>query len=161
LYAGTNEDGVWKSTDGGNTWAPVGSLGQFPVYSLLADPSSHMIYAGTNGGGVWASSNDGATWQLSGLSNGMVFSLAVDSTGLVYAGTNSAGAQVSADFGETWTVMDTGVDGANKPGYGVWIDPGNSQNILTSFEAPIGLSGSRDGGASWSIAGEGFTGMAS
>ena len=112
LYAGTNEDGIWKSTDAGNTWQHVGSPGPFPVYSLIVDPSAaHTIYAGTNGGGVWTSSDGGITWQSTRLSNGMVWSLAVDSAGALYAGTNAAGAQVSRDRGATWTILHAGIDG--------------------------------------------------
>ena len=130
VYAGTNQDGIWKSTDAGSTWQQVGSPGPFPVYSLAVDTAAHIIYAGTNGGGVWTSADGGATWKSTGLANGMMLSLAVDSAGALYAGTNSAGAQVSHDHGVSWTVLNTGVDGVNKDGYGVWIDPRNGQKIF-------------------------------
>lgn len=162
LYAGTNEDGIWKSTDAGNTWQHARSPGAFPVYSLTVDPSAlHTIYAGTNGGGVWTSSDGGATWQSTGLCSSMVLSLAVDSAGVLYAGTNSAGAQASRDLGATWTALDAGIDGVNEFGYGVWIDPSNSQKILVGNEAFYGLVWSQDGGATWSVAGQGFTGRGS
>ena len=162
LYAGTNEDGLWKSTDGGTTWQQVGSPGPFPVYTLTVDSSAaHTIYAGTNGGGVWASSDGGVTWQSIGLSNGMVWSLAVDSAGAIYAGTNSGGAQVSRDLGATWTVLNAGIDDVNKVVYKVWIDPANGQKIFVSSEDGYGMIWSQDGGASWSVAGQGFTGYGS
>jgi photosystem II stability/assembly factor-like uncharacterized protein len=162
LYAGTSEDGIWKSTDAGNIWQQVGSPGAFPVYSLTVDGSAaHTIYAGTNGGGVWTSSDGGVTWQSTGLSNGMVWSLALDSAGALYAGTNAAGAQASRDRGATWTMLRAGIDAANKFGNGVWIDPSNSQKIFVSSETPYGMVWSEDGGASWSVAGAGFTGFGS
>jgi uncharacterized protein (TIGR03437 family) len=162
LYAGTNENGVWKSTDAGITWQQVGSTGSFPVYSLRVDPSAaHSIYAGTNGGGVWTSSDGGVTWQSTGLSNGMAWSLALDSAGALYAGTNGVGAQVSRDRGATWTTLHTGTDAVNKFGYGVWIDPNNSQKMFVSSEYGYGMVWSQDGGASWSVAGQGFTGYGS
>jgi uncharacterized protein (TIGR03437 family) len=162
VYAGTNQDGVWKSTDAGNTWQQVGSPGPFPLYSLAVDTSAaHFVYAGTNGGGVWTSSDGGITWKSTGLANGMVLSLAVDSSGALYAGTNSAGAQVSHDHGASWTVLKTGVDQVNKFGYGIWIDPRNNQKILVGNEAMWGLVWSQDGGATWSAAGSGFTGRGS
>jgi uncharacterized protein (TIGR03437 family) len=158
LYAGTNQDGIWKSTDAGNTWQLAGSPGPFPVNSLIVDSSgAHTLYAGTNGGGVWTSSDGGASWQPTGISSGMVWSLALDSTGALFAGTNAAGAQVSRDRGATWTVLDTGIDAANKFGYGIWIDPGNSRKMLVSSELGYGAVWSQDGGASWSMAGQGFT----
>jgi uncharacterized protein (TIGR03437 family) len=158
LYAGTNQDGIWKSTDAGYNWQFAGSPGSFPVNSLIVDPSgAPTIYAGTNGGGVWTSSDGGVSWQSTGISNGMVWSLALDSAGALYAGTNAVGAQVSRDRGATWTVLQTGIDGANKFAYGVWIDPGNGRKILVSSELGYGAVWSQDGGASWSIAGQGLT----
>jgi uncharacterized protein (TIGR03437 family) len=161
LYAGTNEDGIWKSTDAGNTWQHVGSPGPFPVYSVTVDASTHMVYAGTNGGGFWTSPDGGVTWQPTGLSNGMVLSLAVDPGGILYAGTNSVGAQVSRDHGATWTTVNAGLDTVNKFAYGLWIDPSNGKKILVGNEAMYGLIGSQDGGATWSVAGQGFTGRGS
>lgn len=143
LYAGTNEDGVWRSTDAGNTWQQMGSPGPFPVYSLTIDPSAHMVYAGTNGGGLWASSDEGATWESTGLSNGIVLSLMVDSARVLFAGTNCDGAQVSRDHGETWTVLDIGIDSASKFAYGIWIDPSNGQKIFASSPAGYGVVGRR------------------
>jgi uncharacterized protein (TIGR03437 family) len=162
LYAGTNEDGIWKSADAGNTWQQVGSPGAFPVYSLTVDPSAaHTIYAGTNGGGVWTSSDAGITWHSTGLANGMVWSLAMDSAGALYGGTNAAGAQVSRDRGATWTLLHAGIDAVNKPGYGIWIHPANGQKIFVSSELGYGMVGSQDGGATWSATGQGFTGYGS
>ena len=158
LYAGTNQDGIWKSTDAGNTWQLAGSPGSFPVISLIVDQSgAHTIYAGTNGSGVWTSSDGGASWQPTGISSGMVWSLALDSAGALYAGTNAAGAQISRNRGASWTVLHTGIDAANKFGYGIWIDPGNSRKMLVSSELGYGAVWSQDGGASWSIAGQGLT----
>src|SRR5689334_22495585 len=91
----------------------------------------------------------------------MVWSLAVDSEGAIYVGTNSAGAQVSRDLGATWTVLNAGIEEANKVVYKVWIDPGNGEKIFLSSEFGYGLVWSEDGGASWSGAGESFTGYGS
>ncbi len=159
----TYQDGIWKTTDAGDTWQQIGSPGAFPVYSLMVDPSAaRAIYAGTNGGGIWTSSDGGVSWLSTSLSNGMVWSLAMDSKGVLYAGTNAAGAQVSSNRGATWTTLPTGVDGVNKLGYGVWIDPkGNDQTMLSSSELGYGMVWSQDGGASWSVAGLGFSGYGS
>src|SRR5262249_10822283 len=119
------------------------------------------LYAGTNGGGVWSSSDGGGTWQSTGLSEAYVFALAADPVGGIFAGTNAGGVWASRDHGATWAVLETGIEDANISGYAVWIDPNNGQNLFVSFEGPLGLFGSQDGGASWRVTGEGFTGMAS
>jgi photosystem II stability/assembly factor-like uncharacterized protein len=162
LYAGTNEDGIWKSADAGDTWDYVGSPGPFPAYSLVVDRSAaHTIYVGTNGGGVWRSSDSGITWQSTGLSNGLVSSLAVSSEDALYGGTNAAGAQVSWDRGATWTILPADIEAANKHGYGIWIDPNNGQKMFVSSEEGYGMVWSQDGGVSWATAGQGFTAIGS
>src|SRR5258708_39943056 len=53
IYAGTADGGIWKTTNAGNSWAPVGDL--FPslaIGSLVMDPhDSNVLYAGTGEGG--------------------------------------------------------------------------------------------------------------
>jgi len=55
VYAGTWEEGVFKSTDGGGTWAAVNAgLTTMQVLALGIDPSNpQIIYAGTYCGGVY------------------------------------------------------------------------------------------------------------
>jgi hypothetical protein len=60
LYAGAmpltigGSGGVFASSDGGATWAPVGSglPADIPVSTLAADGKAQMLYAGTQGSGV-------------------------------------------------------------------------------------------------------------
>jgi len=78
-YFGTTGGGVFKSTDGGNAWAPVsdkyfgGTIGAVEVAASNPD----IVYAGggeyplrgnvSHGDGVWKSTDAGKTWTFKGL----------------------------------------------------------------------------------------------
>jgi photosystem II stability/assembly factor-like uncharacterized protein len=75
---------VWKSTDGGATWAALdgtgtGTLPDIPVNSIAIDPAhrSHL-YIGTDAG-VFSSIDGGTTWMVenTGFANVPVFALAL------------------------------------------------------------------------------------
>jgi len=56
VYAGTGEDGVFVSQDGGSTWMPLNEgLGNLAITKLAVSFSQpKMLYAGTAYGGVWS-----------------------------------------------------------------------------------------------------------
>jgi photosystem II stability/assembly factor-like uncharacterized protein len=99
LYAGGSA-GVLKSTDGGRTWAPAGSLpttGFNGVAALLVDPANPaLVYAGVAGRGVFHSRDGGASWRPLGAGFPGLFSfnaaLALDASHhVLYAGTQGNG----------------------------------------------------------------------
>ncbi len=75
MWAAGVGGGVWKSTDGGNNWAPKGDLLQnIAVSSLIQDPRNpNVLYAGTGegyfnidavrGAGIFKSVDAGETWN--------------------------------------------------------------------------------------------------
>ncbi len=108
LYAGTEEDGVVISVDGGGRWkSSVSGLHHKTVYAIVPDPTdSRTIYIGTHGGGVYKSIDGGTTWHQSskGLTNLDVHSLGVlpSNPSIVFAGTLNGGLFRSTDGGSTW-----------------------------------------------------------
>ena len=92
VYAGSNGNGVYKSTDAGATFARIGSPHVGVVYSLAK--SGNRLYAGTATEGVSVSEDGGATWTTTGVAEGLAMGLTVDSSGAVYVGTNFEGAFV-------------------------------------------------------------------
>jgi len=78
VYLGTAGGGVWKTTDGGQTWIPLtDNQPSLEIGALALDPSNpDTVYAGTSfsnsffsnlGAGILKSSDGGATWtQLPG-----------------------------------------------------------------------------------------------
>jgi hypothetical protein len=54
VYAGTEADGVFRSTDGGVTWRPFSrGLLTVAILALAVDPAGSTLYAGTYGGSVF------------------------------------------------------------------------------------------------------------
>ncbi|MEI6310503.1 MAG: hypothetical protein WCP58_12770, partial [bacterium] len=96
LYAGIRGGGVYKSNDGGASWADFSSgLTVNYVQCLAIDPgNSQTLYAGTVGDGICKSSDGGANWAAS--STGLpspgvwgVWCLAIDPSGILYAVTGT------------------------------------------------------------------------
>lgn len=77
LWAGTREAGLFRSDDGGATWAGVASLnerrerdgwmeggGGLILHTIIQDPSDpQRIYAAISAGGAYRSDDGGATWR--------------------------------------------------------------------------------------------------
>ena len=106
MYAGTISEGVFKSLDGGATWARTGlDLEWIEVYSLaIGGGSPAAVFAATNYG-VLRSRDGGATWTILE-SAGWVSTIAVipGEPNTIYAGSQySMGVSKSTDDGDTWS----------------------------------------------------------
>src|SRR5215831_5067117 len=127
MYASGVAGGVWRTTNGGSSWAPLTDLiANIAVNSLAMDPAnSNIIYAGTGegyfnidgvrGAGIFKTTDGGNTWASLSNSTGFHFvnSIVVspNNSSRVYAGTE-AGAMRSTDSGTTWTnVLNPAVSG--------------------------------------------------
>jgi uncharacterized protein (TIGR03437 family) len=120
MYAAGVAGGVWRTTDGGASWAPLADLiANIAVNSLAMDPSNpNVIYAGTGegyfngdgvrGAGIFKTTDGGTSWtRLAGTTttdfhyvNDIVVSPA--NSQRVYAATR-AGVWRSLDGGANWT----------------------------------------------------------
>ena len=67
LYVGSDEKGVFKSTDGGNTWIKLtkssASLNVQTLYSIASGGEHAGLYVGIYGTGVYKSVDGGASWS--------------------------------------------------------------------------------------------------
>jgi hypothetical protein len=102
IWAGFAAGGVWKSTNGGNTWRPVfDSAPSLSIGSLAVNPDDHSLWVGTGeantnsdayaGTGILRSTDGGRTFQQVGgseLQNHLVGRLVFDGRGNVYAATS-------------------------------------------------------------------------
>lgn len=127
IYAGAASGGVFKSTDGGATWAAIfENEGSMSVGNLALAPSEpNTIYLGTGeangsfdsgayfGEGVWKSTDSGATWEHKGLENtNHIGRLAIDpqnanrvyvaAAGVLYGKNEDRGLYRTLDGGQSW-----------------------------------------------------------
>src|SRR5579863_5581680 len=131
VFVGTDVAGVFRSTDGGNTWVPadaglpVDSSGAFPgVISLAISPAfttDGALFMGTDAAGVFRSVNGGNTWvpadaglpvDSSGAFPGVIslaISPAFTTDGALFMGTDAAGVFRSVNGGNTWVPADAGL----------------------------------------------------
>ena len=160
LYVGAASGGIWKSTDGGVTWAPQGdgldaigvsdiivlsTSGDDEVYIATGDRDASDTYSV----GVLKSTDGGATWATTGLTftagqKRLINRLLIDpsNSSIIYAST-SIGVYKSTDSGATWSVITSNV----------YIDmefqPGTSNTIYGSTKQGD-IYRSTDSGSNWS-----------
>jgi len=100
LFAGTDFEGVFLSTNNAKSWTQVNSGLTNPLVRALA-VSGTNLFAGTYGGGVFLSTNNGTNWTNVGLVTENILSLEVSGTNL-FAGAEF-GVFLSTNSGTSWT----------------------------------------------------------
>lgn len=146
--------GVFKSADGGATWAFIGGLPDNRVMTLAATGgSSPAILAGTNGAGIFRTRDAGATWSTanSGITTANVNVIVAAGGAVLYAASDS-GIFRSADGGDTWTPTQNALP--NWSVQSVAVDPGSSSVVYAGTSS--GVYKTTDSGASWSAANAGL-----
>jgi photosystem II stability/assembly factor-like uncharacterized protein len=119
VYAGTDANGLYRSTNDGLSWSsvkPGPSTTSVITLAVFRSGTSGTvsIFAGTGSGGVFRSTDHGANWMDVRLptSGGTVMSFAsIDSMDrtIVLAGMGGAGVYRSTDNGTTWNAANTGL----------------------------------------------------
>jgi photosystem II stability/assembly factor-like uncharacterized protein len=150
LYAGTDGAGLFRSANGGTSWATASN--GLPITSTIVTVAvspglTDTVYAGTDGGGVYFSSDGGATWQApnTGLPDKSISGLLIDPTdpAQLIVGTDSGVAR-SSDGGASWVSR-----GLTETQVTLLVSDTISTNVIYAGTYNSGLFVSDDRGASW------------
>ena len=164
MYVGSGKSGVWKTTDGGNSWAPVAdNLPTLEIAAIAIDPSnSSRIFVVTTHNGVFRSDNAGNSWtsihgnDLNAEADFGTLLINPTNTNILYL-TSLHGIHRSSDGGMNWqlskTVPSVSGGGPEPPrATDLVMDPSNP-NILYAAIGKDGIYKTTDGGitidASW------------
>src|SRR5438477_7928364 len=178
FYMAAVNGGVWKTTDFGNTWAPIfddaGSSGSVGVIAV-APSNPNVIYVGSGeglqrpdlavGDGIYKSIDAGQTWAHLGLSDAQqITAIVVDpkdaervyvaAQGHPYGPNSERGVFRSTDGGQTWEKVlykDENTGAAE-----LVMDPANSQVLYAGLWAARVAPWEVRSGASIDIAGSGL-----
>lgn len=151
ILAGTFEDGIFRSTDGGRNWrAHNHGLFDHGVYCLGLSPDFErdgVVYAGVDSG-LYMSLNGGRLWQdlMLPADDAAVLSLALSPAfaddGVLFIGTESHGLLRSGDRGATWETALATERAVNA------LAAAQTQTVIAQIEDSVWRSD--DGGENWS-----------
>jgi photosystem II stability/assembly factor-like uncharacterized protein len=158
MEASGRENGIWKSTDGGDTWRivteglPSGLIGKIDLAVTPADPSRVYALVETTDPdeGLYRSDDGGETWTLAtnqaGIMNRPFYytNVDVDPTDADVVYVNNEGFYKSTDGGRSFQRVST----PHGDNHDLWINPDNPEIMVQSNDG--GANVTLDGGATWS-----------
>lgn len=165
LYAGSAAGGIWKTTDGGTSWAPKSdNLAGLGVTDILVDPNNtSIVYMATGDEdashissiGLFKSTNGGDTWSPTGLTFSLSdneyirdIAFAPGSSTTLFALVNSD-IKKSTDSGATWSNVGNSPNYTGEKFQTIVFDPNDSNKVVVS-DIWGGLWHSTDGGNNFS-----------
>jgi len=158
LESGGDGSGIWKSTDGGDTWKNISAAKGLPkglwgITGIAVAPSNtEKIYAiiENAGGGLFMSTNGGESWNLVSSDNNIrqrawyYTKVFVDPKNENQIYCPNVGFMVSRDGGKTFQSVRT----PHGDHHDLWIDPEDGKRMIVADDG--GAQVSFDGGSNWS-----------
>ena len=151
LFAGTEAEGTYRSSDGGTTWTDIGlpNLHIYAFATLSLGQGGTALFAGTNQG-MYRSYDYGTTWSSAGLADKVVRALAVgpDASGnaCLYVGTQ-VGFYCSSDEGENWIDLSADLPTTHINCVAIGSDGGGVTSVFAG--TPTGLFRLNLDGSGW------------
>ncbi|HEY6938090.1 MAG TPA: hypothetical protein VI424_13110 [Terriglobales bacterium] len=157
LDSGGPGSGLYRSSDGGNTWKeltghglPDGPLGRIGVTVAGSNPNRVWAIIEAKKGGIYRSDDGGDTWQL--MTDDHRFRQRAWYYSHIFADPKSedtvyilnTGVYRSHDGGKTFARIPA----PHGDNHGLWIDPGNPERLINGNDG--GATISVDGGKTWS-----------
>ncbi|MFM9905072.1 MAG: WD40/YVTN/BNR-like repeat-containing protein [Pyrinomonadaceae bacterium] len=158
LINGGPESAIYKSTDGGNTWArlrsglPPGDLGRIGL--SISPANTNVVYATVEAtgvlSGIFRSNDRGATWERtsSSIAQGMYYGqIVADPKNVDRVYIPNVQFQVSDDAGRTQRGLGERLKHVDN--HAIWIDPSNTDYLIVGCDG--GIYESFDRGANWNF----------
>ncbi|AUP80955.1 discoidin domain-containing protein [Flavivirga eckloniae] len=120
IYAGSPGGGIWKSTDAGKNWQPLGdSMTNMSIWAIAIDPNNtNTVFLGNSAGQIMKSTNGGDSWSVIRSVNGTPRSILISpNSETIFVGTTRALYRSQNGGGSFSRVLNDGAeDVAFKPG---------------------------------------------
>ncbi len=167
LYATTEKKGLYKSTNGGQSWINIFSIGSFDIKLDLNN--SNILYLGTIDG-LYKSTNRGVSWsKLATSQMGKVYNISIGKDNHIYVISSKAGKSSYWDSRKLWKSEDGTTFTEITPKFmtyigGVAVNPNNPNYIYISnfiknqikTNKKMIMARSKDGGLTWEQIGQNF-----
>lgn len=158
ISSGGEDSGIWRSTDGGDTWhsitentgLPQGVLGKIGIAASPAKPGRVYALIEHQDGGMYRSDDYGDNWQYVARNNDIIsrawyyMHITPDPQDADTVYVNNLRFWKSIDGGRTYSMIGT----PHGDNHDLWIDPNNPMRMVQGNDG--GACVSLNGGASWS-----------